>query len=168
AEQAIFAPLVFKMAILGLKNHYLSFWIDANTGIMLKRAPKNAESLLSLKRESVEIIPQKSIYNGELMLHVPGNKLLSGHYTVENEEESYFAKVSLNYQRSESQLNYYSRDEMEEFYLNSNVEILENNLAQINENIKDLEDGKSFWKLCLILALIFLAFEVILLRFIPN
>lgn len=168
AEQAIFAPLVFKMAILGLKNHYLSFWIDANTGILLKKSPKNSESLLSLRREAVEIIPQKSIYNGELMLNIPGNNLLSGHYTVENKEEAYLAKVSLNYKRSESQLAYYSKEEMEQYYLNTGVQILENNLAAINENIKDLEDGKSFWKLCLILALIFLAFEVILLRFIPN
>ena len=80
----------------------------------------------------------------------------------------YFAKVALNYDRSEGDLSYYTLDNLNENYLNTSVKVLENNLALIKDNVKQIEDGESFWKLCIILALLFLAIEIFLLRFLPR
>lgn len=167
-QQAIFAPMLYKMAVLGVKNINIAYPIEANTSVYLNKLPKNAESLIRMSNEKIEIIPQKSIYNGILLLNFPGDALSNGFYTINNDEEDYRAEVALNYNRNESMLNYFSVEEMKEKYTGMNVNILENNLASLSENVKLLEEGKSFWKICLILALIFIAIEILLLRFLPN
>jgi len=168
SQQAIFAPISYKMAILGATGTPISFTIEANTTIILKNMPKNPESLFRLKKDEQEMIPQKSIYDGRVNLSLPGNQLEAAYYEISADDEDYKAEIALNYDRKESDLTFYSLEELEENYLNSNVAVLSNNLAEINDNVKQLEDGQSFWKICVILALIFLAIEILLLRFLPN
>ena len=167
-QQAIFAPMLYKMAVLGVKNINIAYPIEANTSITLSKLPLNAESLMRISNETMEIIPQKNIFDGLVLLNVPGNSLENGFYSISADEESYEAQIALNYNRNESALKYFSIEEMELKYAGSNVIILENNLVNLSENVKLLEDGKSFWKICLILALIFIAIEILLLRFLPN
>ncbi|MFT5622017.1 MAG: hypothetical protein ACI9QR_002359, partial [Flavobacteriaceae bacterium] len=167
-QQAIFAPICYRMAILGAKNVDIAYPIEASTKIYLSELPSNEESILRLVKDEMEIIPAKSILNGNLLLTVPGMSLSSDIYKVQDISNEYYAEVALNYNRSEGDLSFYSEDELKENFANSNVQILQNNLAIIKDNVKQMEDGKSFWKLCLILALLFLAIEILLLRFLPN
>ena len=168
-SQAIFAPLVYKMAVLGVKSNAISFPLSTNTKVTLNKLPKDAEATLSIKNEDIELIPQKSIYNGLLQLQFPTKGLKSGFYEVKSNTGDYEAFIALNYDREESLLNYYSKEEIEQHFVSSsNVKVLDNNLAQISENVKLLENGKSYWKLCVILALLFLAIEILILRFLPN
>jgi len=167
-QQAIFAPMLFKMAILGVKNINIAYPITSNTSIYVRKGPKNIENLIRLSNENTELIPQKSMYNGITLLNLPGEDLMDGFYKVSVDEEDFEFQIALNYNRKESLLKYYSFEELKEKYVNSNVNILENNIASLNENVKLLEEGKSFWKICVILALIFIAIEILLLRFLPN
>jgi hypothetical protein len=168
SQQAIFAPITYKMAILGANGARSSFVIESNTNIILQELPKNSESLLRLKRDEVEIIPQKSIYNGRVNLSLPGDQLQAGYYEVSADEEAYKAEIALNFDRKESDLSFYDLNELKDFFANSSITVLANNMAAISENVKQLEDGRSFWKLCIILALVFLAIEILLLRFLPH
>ena len=168
SQQAIFAPISHKMAILGAAGAPNSFTIEANTNIVLKDLPKNPESLFRLKKDEQEMIPQKSIYDGRVNLSLPGNQLEATYYEVSADDEDYKAEIALNYDRKESDLTFYSYEDLKENFVNSNVSVLTNNLAEINDNVKQLEDGQSFWKLCIILALLFLAIEILLLRFLSN
>ena len=167
-QHAIFAPICFKMAVLGAKNINIAYPIAANTNISLSKLPQQAESLFRISKDQLEIIPQKTIYNGQVMLNVPGNQLESGFYQVQVDDEDYEVQLALNYDRIESDLDYYSLEELKTNFLNSKVNIIENNLASIQDNVKQLQEGKSFWKLCIILALVFLAIEILLLRFLPQ
>lgn len=167
--QAIFAPLVYKMAVLGVKNNEVAFPMPTNTSVTLNKLPQNPEGVLSIKNQDIELIPQKSIYNGLLRLQFPAKNLTSGYYQVVSNQNDYEAHIALNYNRQESILNYYSKEELiTHFVTSKNINIFENNLAQISENVKLLENGKSYWKLCIILALLFLAIEIFILRFLPN
>lgn len=167
-QQAVFAPIIYKMAVLGAKNVNISYMLAANTTITLDELPENTESLYRISNEQVDIIPQKTMYNGQVSLNLPGDQLESGFYTVAVDDEDYAMTIALNYDRTESDLTYFSTEELKSTFFNSSVKIIENNLVSIQENVKQLEEGKSFWKLCIILALIFLALEILLLRFLPN
>lgn len=167
-QQAIFAPISYRMAVLGAKNVNIAYPIEASTQILLSKLPQNEESLIKLKLEDAEIIPNKSIMNGNLLLSLPGLPLKNAVYKVEDDLGDYYAEVALNYSREEADLSVYSIDKLKEYYLNTTVQVLENQLGVVKDNVKQLEDGKSFWKLCVILALLFLAIEILLLRFLPN
>lgn len=168
-SQALYAPLVYKMAVSGVKSSSIAFPIQTNTSVLLHKLPKNSEAIVSIKNSETEIVPQKSIFNGLLHLQFPAKNLSSGFYEVVSNQNDYNALIALNYNRVESDLNYYSKQDLEtHFATTENISIFENNLVQISESVKLLENGKSYWKLCIILALLFLAIEVLLLRFLPN
>src|SRR5690606_26118 len=78
------------------------------------------------------------------------------------------AAVGLNYPRSESDLASFSRVELEEV-VNSvsgnSIRIYDGNSAQLGRSIEKASKGTELWKICLILALVFLLAESLLLRF---
>ena len=88
----------------------------------------------------------------------------NGFYNVVLENE-HIKTLAFNYDRLESQMDYYSSEELSSKYGNdANIidNTLNNDLAHL---IKEKDKGITFWKWCLILALIFLAIETGLLRF---
>lgn len=167
-QQAIFAPLCYRMAILGVKNVNIAYTIETSTKIKLSAQLMNDERMLKIRNKEQELIPSKSNLNSQLLLSLPGLSLKNGVYEVLDDSEEYYAKVALNYNRSEGDLSYYTLDNLNENYLNTSVKVIENKLALIEDNVKQIEDGESFWKLCIILALLFLAIEIFLLRFLPK
>ncbi|RLD45796.1 MAG: hypothetical protein DRI86_05010, partial [Bacteroidetes bacterium] len=78
------------------------------------------------------------------------------------------AVYSFNYNRTESFLDYYKIDEIETKLLElklDNVRIMDVVKSNIIEQIDDINNGIKLWKLFIILALMFLIFELLLLRF---
>ena len=65
-------------------------------------------------------------------------------------------------------MKFYSPAGLEELlkqYVIGNIDIMTAGEKPLNESIKDMNQGTMLWKLFIILALIFLATEVALLRF---
>lgn len=164
-SNALFAPLIYKMAVLGVSQSDIAFTIDVNTIINAKNIPGGSDAIVKLKSEGFEVIPQKMIYGGRVVLNVKGDLLQSGFYTLsaENMEEEQI--VALNFDRSESKLRYYSDEDLKNNLSGKNVKIVSGNIDTIGNEIKMLAQGKSFWKLCIIFTLLFLLIEVLLLRF---
>jgi len=167
-QQAVFAPICFRMAVLGAKSVYTNYTIQAQTKLTLNEMPESSESILRMGNNKTERIPSKSILNGNMVLSLPGADLENGFYELRDDANELLAKMALNYDRIEGDLDFYSYEELNDFYANSSVNILANNLAQIKEHVKQMEDGQSFWKLCVILALFFLALEILILRFLSS
>jgi hypothetical protein len=168
ATNAVFAPVVYKMAVLGVRNPQISFDLEANTLIYAKDIPSGGEVIVKMQNDDFELIPQKMVYGGRIVLNVKGELLKSGFYQLTTENEEMNETVALNYNRDESQLRYYSAVFLKEQYPEENVSVLKGNINKIGESVKMLEQGKTFWKLCIILSLLFLAIEILLLRFLPS
>ncbi|HXH18772.1 MAG TPA: hypothetical protein VNJ07_06775, partial [Chitinophagales bacterium] len=80
-----------------------------------------------------------------------------------NEKEGQL--VALNYDRKESQLDYYSASDLKDLFPQKNIRVLDAAGASITGMVKALQQGIVLWKVCIILALVFLGAEVLLLRF---
>ncbi|MGZ4076963.1 MAG: hypothetical protein ACXVDW_05375, partial [Bacteroidia bacterium] len=79
--------------------------------------------------------------------------------------------VSFNFNRKESDLTCYNSDQLKEQLKSSgliNINVLEVNSKSLTSSLSEAEQGKKLWKLCLLLTLVFLAFEVLLLRFMKG
>lgn len=168
STNALFAPLVYKIAILGVNNANISFNIGANTLIEIQNMPLGSEEVVKLSNENSEIIPQKMVYGGKVLLNVAGVALTSGYYNVTADKTDLNEWVALNYDRSESFLRYYSESQLLENFIDDNVRVIKGNIAKIASTVKQLEQGKTFWKLCIVLSLLFLAIEILLLRFLRG
>ncbi|MFT4644787.1 MAG: hypothetical protein ACI8ZX_001194 [Planctomycetota bacterium] len=165
---ALFAPMIYKMAILGVNNSNICFEINANTNVRLKKKPSNFEDVLKMSNENIELIPQKNIFANEMVLNLMQSNLEAGIYDVSNENKTYQAKVALNYSRKESGLKYYSKNELENLFPEKNVNIIVGRKSAIQENLLNNSKGKSLWKWFIVFSLLFLAFEILLLRFLKD
>jgi hypothetical protein len=167
-SNALFAPMVYKMAILGVRNPEIFYFIESNILIRMKDIPASADAVVKMKNEEIEIIPQKMVYGGRVMLNVKGDLLSDGFYELKSGEKSESEWVALNYNRDESRLRYYSAEYLKERFPYENVSVISGNIDKVSETVRQLEQGKTFWKLCIVLSLLFLAFEILLLRFLPG
>lgn len=161
---ALFAPIIYKMSVFGAQNINLSFEIHANTNIQLKNKPENFEAVIKMKNGEMEFIPLKNNFNGKMNLKIQNMNIKAGIYDVYTDNLSYQSKVALNYNRKESILKYYSTEDLQKMYPFDNVKIYSGSKSTIQENIINNKEGKSLWKWFIIFSLLFLAFEIILLR----
>ena len=85
-------------------------------------------------------------------------------YVLDNNQ----TKIGLayNYNRSESELSYISSVEMDEIIKSSNInaQYIDLTNGTIQSALSDLNIGKKYWKYCIILALLFLAVEIVLIK----
>ena len=89
----------------------------------------------------------------------------AGFYDLFLNPEDKLAKFAFNYDRKESELDYYSGDDLIN-YVGPLVNVIETtDSAILTAKIEERSKGIVLWRWCIILSLIFLALEVLLLRF---
>jgi hypothetical protein len=79
-------------------------------------------------------------------------------------QDSLVVVLSFNDNRSESDLSYFTSAELTRLVPNSS-QVIEAGNGLLKEELSDINFGTQLWKLCIILALIFLAAEVLLVRY---
>ena len=88
---------------------------------------------------------------------------LAGNYTLTNQKSS--IGLAYNYNRLESDLKTYSNEEIQhEIEVNSLNAELVSSTGSVKTVLSELNTGKRYWKYCIILALLFLAIEIALIK----
>jgi hypothetical protein len=162
---AIFAPMLYKMAITGNRSESMAYFIGEKTGIEIKSRTADADKVYKVKGNQVEFIPEQFSLGNKVILGIKDQIKKSGFYNVSLEKSDSADVVALNYNRKESALNFYKVDELKEKYNSPNITVANSVGVEVAQVIKDMDRGVSLWKACLILALICLAAESLLLRF---
>ena len=110
----------------------------------------------------IKNVENKSFISVHDQLKKSGNNELSADHKI----QSY---LSFNYDRNESALSVYSADELNEI-AGKRTDVKLNTVSSENTDltlaITQLNEGVRLWKYCVILALLFLAIEILLIRFI--
>jgi hypothetical protein len=171
SRHAIFVPTLYKIAMHSMQTQSLFHTIGNNESIKTNKniTGENVYHIKSLKGD-FDIIPEHKVidFKTEIMPHDQITE--AGNFNLFADKEL-IAGIAFNYNRNESSLNYYNSDELKDQitkhnYLNINI--LESTEKKLTQTLTELDQGKKLWKLCLVLALLFLALEVILLRFMKG
>jgi hypothetical protein len=104
--------------------------------------------------------------NNSLFLYTQRQVTSPGFYEVE-QQKTVVLPLAFNYSRKESNLNCYSTEELEQILAEKgwrSVGLIADSHTDLSKQIQLGAEGKKLWKLFIILALIFLAVEVALLR----
>jgi len=173
-EHALFVPLMYKIAIHSLNFGHLFYTLGQHNQIEgpVSSGAEDGEFVYHLTGADsdgpdFDIIPEIRVVDQavQLLLHnmlfEPGNyQLLAGSATKKG--------YAFNYDRTESNLRCYDQDELgkqiEDASL-TNFTILSSGDSGFTGNLASIGEGTKLWKLCIIFALVFLALETILLRF---
>lgn len=168
-RHSLFIPTLYKIALLSAPRAQLYSTIGSGLPIELTGVTFQTENVLKLKslKGDFEIIPDVRFSEGRTLLFEMGQIQKAGNYVVLQEGKK-IATVSYNYDRVESDLAHFSETELTEQlesigWLNNSV--LDGSMQEIGKEIRVLDEGRPLWKLFLILALIFLAIEILFIRF---
>lgn len=170
ARDILFVPSIYNIVLNSLPNQQISYTIGReHTYFIPRNMQTNLESSLEIENRKTgeKFIPGLNISEQGTRLDLRSSIKSAGHYLVKNEDET-LASLSFNYDRNESDLRYYSPDELEERIELTHPEkasVITNVSANFSDMLQDIQKGKQFWKWCVLLALLFIVTEVLIARF---
>lgn len=163
-RHSLFVPLMFQSAFISLHDRPLAYTIGQDTYLDFNRMVLRQDQTLKLKNEKIEIIPDLRQSEHRTRLFVADQVREEGHYRL-LKADSLMAWVAFNDNRQESDLSCFSVKDLSAVFPSDKVRFFEPEQDPLKNVIKATNNGVQLWKLCLILALIFLAAEILLLRF---
>ena len=164
SKHPLFVPLMYKIAFESAKDQPLFYTIAKDNVITLPSVKLGANQSLKLIGDGFEVIPDVSHQNGKTLLFVADQIQKQGFYAVKK-ADSTLAIVAFNDNRAESNMKYDSQTELENRFGTQKVHFIDTKKENISSAIAEKNNGTELWKLCLILSLIFIAAEILLVRF---
>jgi hypothetical protein len=159
----VFVPLLYKVAFSATQDDKIAYTIGQDNFTETKTAATSNELIFKIKGEE-EFIPGQNNKGSTAVLTFNNMIRKAGFYDVTLKDEV-VKGLAFNYDRIESNLANLSKSDLESRY-GAAANILSNSMeADLSSIIKEKDQGITFWRWCLILALIFLAIETLLLRF---
>ncbi len=167
-KHAIFVPTLYKIGMHSQLSQPL-FYIIGKDEIIESNMVVTGENVFHIKNSSkkFDIIPEHKLLDSKTVIQIHNQIKEANNYDLYANTDL-IGGISYNFNRTESDLTCYKTEELrqkvEEMNL-MNIDVLELDSKNITQSLMELDQGKKLWKLCLILALLFLAVEVLLLRF---
>ena len=168
AKHPLFVPLMYRMAFVSAQDFPIFYVLAKDNRITLPQIKLNAKQSLKVIGDGFDVIPDITQQNGKTLLYVADQIKKSGFYKVKK-TDSTLAVVAFNQDRGESNTNYDTKTELQErFGLGSNLRVISAKTDSISSAIAEKNNGTELWKLCLILSLVFIATEILLVRFLNS
>jgi hypothetical protein len=162
-HHALFLPLMFRIALLSGHDQPLFYTIGHDESIEIAPIQTNEKQLLKLVKDSISIIPDVRQQEGSTVLYTSDQVQQNGTYDLKR-QDSTIAVLAFNDNRSESDLSYFTAGDLTKF-MHKATNILQGGKGSLKNAVSEINIGLQLWKLCIILALIFLAAEIVLLRY---
>ncbi|MVN21095.1 BatA domain-containing protein [Mucilaginibacter arboris] len=164
-HHALFVPLLFRMALLSGHNQPLFYTLGDNEQMEIAPVTKIDEQPLHLQKGQISLIPDVRQVNGNTVLYLADQVRETGNYQL-TRKDSVLAQIAFNDNRQESDLDYLTDQELGNYFSAiKTVSYLPAGGLSLTKQVAEVNSGVQLWKLCLILALLFLAAEVLLIRF---
>lgn len=168
-KHAIFIPTFYKIALYSIPPSKLYYTIGNEEPIDLSTRVQSGDIPIKITSldGSFEMIPEHRLIDGKMRVFVRNNIQEAGNYRIV-QGDSTLKVVSFNYNRQESNPATYSADEFRQKLDDggwTNASLTDGSSSELSSNILLADQGKQLWKLFIILALLFLAIETLLIRF---
>ncbi len=152
----LIVPVFYEIGLASLKENQLYYLTDEDHKIDI---PVNLEKdqVLNIVQGEINIIPQQQNYTNRVEISTENIDLKAGNYDISN-SSSIVGTISFNFSREESDLRYSDLTNIEGIKVYNSAEdyFSESNAAS---------QIVSLWKWFIIFALIFLAIEMLLIKF---
>jgi hypothetical protein len=171
-KHALFVPTLIKMSILSLKPSPVYYKTAINEAIVLNTNSNFSDKPLHIIKDDkkVDVIPEHRLLNNATSIFTQNQITEAGHYEV-FENTSSLKDLAFNFDRKESDMIFMTKDDLQKQIDEKglkNMQIIEPNEKTLTNALQEVNDGKKLWKLFLILALIFLASEILIIRLFKN
>jgi Aerotolerance regulator N-terminal len=159
-QPEVFVPLLFKLTIYAADFKNLAYTIGTDHLITLDRNELDLDKEVMITGPS-EFIPGISLLGAKVLLDVQGQIKTSGFYTL-LQDNKLVASLAFNYDRKESDL---TLKNVAEITPDQGLKVWsESEETDFTHLIASSRQGKPLWRWCIILGLIFIGFEIALIR----
>ena len=169
SKHALFVTTLYNMGLNSVISDNLYNQIGSKSSIKLPKINNQKKNIFHLKNENTDVISNYSYENNSIFLIINNQIKIADHYNLFQEEEI-LSSISFNYNRKESNTDQYKTENIENFVLLNNIvniKVYSENIT-IKENLEQSEKDKVYWKLLILLSLIFLALEIFLIKTIKT
>lgn len=145
---------------------YNTIGVDRMQTIALRSANGDGTITLKARSSKEEFIPEQRSLGNETALYFHDQVQESGFYDIVK-DGAVIGTLAFNQDRKESNLDYYSEDDLKKMAKASgdNIDVIPADTKNIAKRITDKLNGKSLWQYFIILALLCFLAEIAVLRF---
>ncbi len=169
SKHALFVPTLLNMATSSVRVESIYNTISSEDYFSSSEIQNNT-GIVHLKNKKIDIIPTQKTHLGKQIFFTHNQITENGIYSIEVDEKKIDA-IAYNYATVESATNTLSIRELEKWKSSiglENILIINGNTADLIATITKTQKGKEFWKIALILALLFFATEILLIKLIKS
>nr|WP_315213450.1 BatA and WFA domain-containing protein [uncultured Flavobacterium sp.] len=156
-QSPLIVPVFYKMAVSNQNTGINSLTIG-NTTPYFADALLAKDAILTVKGNEEQFIPIQQILNNKVQLVFNDYPEQAGNYGIYNKKD-WVENISFNYNRTESNLAYANEDAVSEYKIIDSI-------ASVFDTIQTNRTDNQIWKWFLIFALLFLATEMAIIRFV--
>ena len=172
AKHAIFVPTLYNIALYSQPVGKLYYTIGKDEPIEVKNVNMTGDMTFRIVNKALnfEIIPEHRNIDLQTYVYPHDQVNKAGTYMLKNGEDTVTA-IAFNYNRNESELKCYTASELEDMIKEKGLKhfnVLDLKNKGVANVLDELNQGIRFWRLCVVLALLFLLAEVVLLRLLKS
>lgn len=163
-SHSVFVPMMYRAALLSFQEYPLAYKIGSDN--LLETAPISLSKNQNLKLigENFELVPELRNTDALSFLYIADQIKNAGFYNLKL-DKSVLNTFAFNFNRAESELKFYQETELKTMNSSSNFSVIKAGARPLDDVMKTNGAGFSLWKWALLLVLLFLAIEILLLRF---
>ena len=164
-KHALFVPTLINMATYTTKKNTAYYTIGSNEKISIKHI-NDLTNITHIKGEKIDVIPTVTHKAGKQLLNPHGQITENGIYSIINNKQL-IDMIAFNYNSSEGNILALTNDEIEDFISKNNIQnttIISTATLALKQIIKEQEIGKEYWKIAILISLLFFAFEILLIK----
>lgn len=162
-RHALFVPVMFRITLLSGHDQPLFYTLGDDENIEVPPVATSDKQVLKLVKGDQAIIPDTRQQEGSTQLFVSDELQQTGNYELKK-QDSIISVLAFNNNRKESDMSYLAVSNLKNLFPQA-ANVLQTGSGSIKGEVAQLNFGLQLWKLCIILALIFLAAEIVLVRF---
>lgn len=159
-----FLPVIYKMAYMNSNNNINALTIGKNASMFIDNTKLGDKTIYHIGAGEFDAIPEQRAIANRMQINLNNAVQKAGMYGVYLPNSTDTTFVGVNYDRNESNLTYWDLNELKKTTRIKNADWLANDLNAAG-SINELQHGIPLWKVCIILALLFLLTEILLVRF---
>jgi len=169
-QNTLFTHSLFPISLLRMTERAgtdqpLSHNIGDATPLIIKGINLEGNESLTLKNQSINIIPTYRNINNRIELDLSNGIQTAGNYEI-HWGNQLIGAVGINLDAAESDTRQYSIEEIQEQMIpkcQSNIELIDGNIESVGTEALALDNGFHFWWYLIILSLLFFLIETLLI-----
>jgi hypothetical protein len=156
-QSPLIVPVFYKMALNKLNNGINANTIGNNSSYLVP-VLLSKDEILTVKNQEEQFIPVQQLLNNKVQLFFNDYPEKAGNYTIYDSKKP-IENISFNYPRTESNLDQVNESILSDYKTSDSI-------ATIFDTLQTSRSDNQIWKWFIIFALLFLALEMAIIKFV--